>query len=319
MRLKICSGYPLSSPKGNSVTAKRIERLMRDRGVEAEAIHTERVECADSIIALHAIKTSSVVLKFAEENPDGKIHVVLTGTDIHQGIHEQKDLAEKVFRVADTLVVSHPECIHEVPSSWRAKVKVIYPSVEIPDGLTKKVFRQPTFTCLAHLRQVKNSHQLARALELIPNKELKAILLGNALENSESKIAQNHARRDQRFSWVEGVGREEALSYMKGSTATLNTSLLEGGANTVVEAIALGVPVLASRIDGNVGLLGADYKGLYDVRDDKQLANLIQKCLECTEFTRGLKAQLKERSSLFSTESEMNSWIELLQLFSSRH
>jgi glycosyltransferase involved in cell wall biosynthesis len=42
---------------------------------------------------------------------------------------------------------------------------------------------------------------------------------------------------------------------------------MEGGANVVIEAVRSGVPVLASRIDGNVGLLGAGYDGFFPVGD----------------------------------------------------
>ena len=38
---------------------------------------------------------------------------------------------------------------------------------------------------------------------------------------------------------------------------------MEGGAHVVIEAVRSGTPVLASRIDGNVGLLGADYRGYF--------------------------------------------------------
>jgi hypothetical protein len=34
------------------------------------------------------------------------------------------------------------------------------------------------------------------------------------------------------------------------------SSLAEGGANVIGEAAVVGIPVLASRIPGNVGLLG---------------------------------------------------------------
>ena len=45
------------------------------------------------------------------------------------------------------------------------------------------------------------------------------------------------------------------------------TSELEGGANVISEALALGVPVVSSRIAGSVGLLGADYPGYFPFGD----------------------------------------------------
>ena len=52
---------------------------------------------------------------------------------------------------------------------------------------------------------------------------------------------------------------------------------MEGGANVVIEAVRSGVPVLASRIDGNVGLLGAGYDGYFPVGDAAALAALVRR------------------------------------------
>ena len=54
------------------------------------------------------------------------------------------------------------------------------------------------------------------------------------------------------------------------------SSLSEGGANVISEAVAAGVPVLASRIDGSVGLLD-DYPGYFPVRDTAALARLLER------------------------------------------
>ena len=53
------------------------------------------------------------------------------------------------------------------------------------------------------------------------------------------------------------------------------SSRSEGGANVISEAIVAGVPILASRMDGNVGLLGADYPGYFPVGDTQALARLL--------------------------------------------
>jgi glycosyltransferase involved in cell wall biosynthesis len=51
---------------------------------------------------------------------------------------------------------------------------------------------------------------------------------------------------------------------------------MEGGAHVVIEAIRSGTPVLASRIDGNLGLLGDDYPGCSTWGDDAALAALLE-------------------------------------------
>jgi len=70
------------------------------------------------------------------------------------------------------------------------------------------------------------------------------------------------------------------------------SSRMEGGANVVCEALRIGVPVLASRISGNVSLLGASYSGYFRLEDERELAELINQALEKKSFYRTLKRQI---------------------------
>jgi len=306
----ICSGYALDLPKGNSVTAKRLETLFNNSGHKATAVHTTRPSSADHFIALNAIKSAEAIQHFNLQHPSGKIHTVLTGTDIHRGIHQHKELAEKIFNISNTLIVAHPECIHEIPARWHAKVKVIYPSVSIPDLPDIKPFTAPTFTCLGHLREVKNPHLMYTA-SLGIKEAHNAYSLGDSLESECAETATQNAQHHPNYKWVKNLDRATALAWMQQSLATLNTSFLEGGANSVVEAIHLNVPVIASNIDGNRGLLGSNYLGLFKSDNAEELKTLMHKCLTDDRFISTLKQQLEKRKSLFSNENELQSWLEV--------
>jgi hypothetical protein len=47
-----------------------------------------------------------------------------------------------------------------------------------------------------------------------------------------------------------------------------------GGANVVCEALRIGVPVLASRISGNVGFARRGYAGYFKVGDERDRRSL---------------------------------------------
>jgi glycosyltransferase involved in cell wall biosynthesis len=83
---------------------------------------------------------------------------------------------------------------------------------------------------------------------------------------------------------------------------------MEGGAHVVMEAVASGTPVLASRIDGNIGMLGTDYAGYFDWGDAQQLAALLAQSLASQHDPAGLLAQLAEqcrqRAPLFTPAAE---------------
>jgi glycosyltransferase involved in cell wall biosynthesis len=87
---------------------------------------------------------------------------------------------------------------------------------------------------------------------------------------------------------------------------------MEGGANVLSEAIVGSVPILASRIDGNVGILGADYPGYFEVGNTKQLARLLTRVETSPEYLAELRERIKNLASLFSPEREQKAWSDLV-------
>src|SRR5262249_2797779 len=103
-----------------------------------------------------------------------------------------------------------------------------------------------------------------------------------------------------------------ARRLLASSHAMVISSLSEGGANVVSEAAVAGVPILASRIDGNVGLLGAHYPGYFPVGDTKALARLLLKVERDPSFTERLAKALRPRAALFRPARELAAWRRLL-------
>ncbi len=74
------------------------------------------------------------------------------------------------------------------------------------------------------------------------------------------------------------------MRWLSSSHVLVVSSVMEGGANVICEAARIGVPVLASRIPGNVGMLGRDYPGYFPLFNDKALARLIERCRTDASF-----------------------------------
>ena len=90
------------------------------------------------------------------------------------------------------------------------------------------------------------------------------------------------------------------------------SSLSEGGANVISEAVAAGVPVLASRIDGSVGLLGRDYPGYFPVGDTRALAQLLHRIETDPQFLTRLHRAIERRGHLFRPAREKAAWEKLI-------
>ena len=79
------------------------------------------------------------------------------------------------------------------------------------------------------------------------------------------------------------------------------------------EAIAASVPILASRIDGNVGILGANYPGYFEVGDTAQLARLLTRAETSPRYLAELKAWSKRLAPLVDPTREEQAWSDLIE------
>jgi glycosyltransferase involved in cell wall biosynthesis len=84
----------------------------------------------------------------------------------------------------------------------------------------------------------------------------------------------------------------------------VHPSLMEGGANVIVEAVTAGTPVLASRVSGNLGMLGRNYPGYFEVGDAAGLAALLVSCIEDGRLLPRLREHCSERARLFTPARE---------------
>jgi glycosyltransferase involved in cell wall biosynthesis len=115
-----------------------------------------------------------------------------------------------------------------------------------------------------------------------------------------------------RYVWRDDVPRAAVQKLLLRSHAMVLSSLSEGGANVVSEAVVAGVPILASRMDGNVGLLGPDYPGYFPVGDTKTLARLLRRIETDRRFVAKLRRAIGRRAPLFRPEREVEAWRLLL-------
>ncbi|HEU0176932.1 MAG TPA: hypothetical protein VFV58_21910 [Blastocatellia bacterium] len=78
------------------------------------------------------------------------------------------------------------------------------------------------------------------------------------------------------------------------------------------EAIVSSVPVIASRIPGTVGILGASYPGYFTVGDTRELTRLLIRAETEPDFLALLRSQGDRLVKLFDPARERKAWAELL-------
>jgi glycosyltransferase involved in cell wall biosynthesis len=92
---------------------------------------------------------------------------------------------------------------------------------------------------------------------------------------------------------------------------------MEGGAHVVMEAVRSGTPVLASHIDGNVGMLGSQYSGYFEAGNAMALVRGLRECRATQSQPDGLLSQLEQecmaRADLFAPSREQAALLSLLE------
>jgi glycosyltransferase involved in cell wall biosynthesis len=119
-------------------------------------------------------------------------------------------------------------------------------------------------------------------------------------------------RRNPRYVWLGSVSRVRARRLLRDAVALVLSSRLEGGANVVSEAIAAGIPVLASRIPGSVGLLGARYAGYFPAGDTKALARLLYRFETDGRLRARLQRHIRRLAPRFRPACERAAWRRLV-------
>jgi glycosyltransferase involved in cell wall biosynthesis len=188
---------------------------------------------------------------------------------------------------------------------------VIYQSVrvDIPAEVPSADFQ---VTVIGHLREEKDPFCIARSLPLMPfNSKISVLHLGMAMNEEMERTAKSYSETLERYQWIGEVSHADALKVLAQSRLMVISSRMEGGAHVVSEAIALGIPVIASDIPGNRGLLGDDYLGYYPVGNEAALANLLTRAETMPDFYSALKNQIDIRRDLVNPEREMQSIQEL--------
>ena len=314
MKIAIVTPAAAGARTGNRHTAQRWAAMLRAAGHKVTLATEWDTKPADALLALHARRSHASILRFREALPHGHLVVVLTGTDLYRDLRYDPS-AQLSIKLAERLVVLQDEGVKELPRQFRSKTRVIYQSAQVKTRASppENTFR---FCVLGHLREEKDPFRAALALKLIPQQEkMELVHLGQAMSPAMAAQAKTLMTEDPRYCWLGGMPHWRALGWLGRSHLMVISSLMEGGANAIVEAVCTGVPVLASAIPGNIGMLGASYPGYFPVGDEQALAKLLTKAMRHQAYYQSLKRGIAARRHLFRPQTEQASLLRLLREF----
>ena len=292
-RIVIASPAVAAQNNGNWQTASRWAALLAD-------VYTVDIvpqwQAGDAVpgllIALHARRSAPSLAAYT-----GPSILVLTGTDLYRDIDVDAS-AQAALETATALVLLQPAGFDALPAHLHAKTRVIYQSA---DAMPAASVRTRDVCMVGHLRTEKDPLTFMRAAALTAHP---LVHIGAALDPALATAALATQAARANYRWLGALPRGAARARLASSHAMVIASTMEGGANVIIEAVTCGVPVLASAIGGNRGMLGDDYAGYFPVGDAPALAALVDRTFDDPAFYELLCAQCARRAALFAPAAE---------------
>ena len=286
---------------GNWQTAHRWARMLAG-DYEVRVAQAWDGATADVMLALHARRSAASIAAWARTGRP--LALALTGTDLYRDVVQGDAATLQSLALADRLIVLHEGAPDDVPAAYRAKCVVCFQSTASRQALPKTA-RHLRALMVGHLRDEKDPRTAFAALRLLAaRQDIRLDHIGAPLDAALGDEAQALMRQQPNSRWLGALPHAATLGHIQRAHVLVHPSAMEGGAHVVMEAIRAGTPVLASRISGNVGMLGHDYRGYFEPGDAAGLAAVLQHVRDDPAMLQGLRAQCDQRSPLFEPARE---------------
>jgi sugar transferase (PEP-CTERM/EpsH1 system associated) len=269
--------FTLHKPLGNSPrTLLRLWRLFRLR---PDIVHTRNVAALDATVP--AALAGVPVRIHGEHGRD---------VDDLDGINTRRQLVRRLYRpfIHQYITVSR-----DLAQYLQEKI-LVPPSrvAQIMNGVDSALFRpvgehrdpvpQPGFCGPEHfvigtvgrMQEVKDQVTLARAfvrlVQIMPGAErrVRLVMVGEGPLRERVRALLAEAGLEQ-YAWLPGR-RDDVARIMRSFDLFVLPSLAEGISNTILEAMATGLPVLATAVGGNRELVREGETGTLVPRDDPE-------------------------------------------------
>ena len=304
---------------GNWQTARRWARMLsghyRVRLVPAWDGLCAEDRADDGLLALHARRSAASVAAWASKRPGWPLALALTGTDLYRDIQSDAS-AQRSLASAQRLIVLQDQGPLALPAPLRERCRVVLQSSTRRQTLEKSG-AQLRALMVGHLREEKSPQTLfdaARALR--PEEGILLDHIGRALDPLLDRAARNTMAACPHYRWLGGLPHDATRQRIQRAHVLVHPSRMEGGAHVIMEAALSGTPVLASRVPGNVGMLGADYAGYFEPGDTAGLVRLLRASRKDMGRPGGLlgrlQSQCEARAALFEPAAEKAALLQAL-------
>ena len=267
---------------GNWITATRMKRGLTARG-HAVSICDTATDPADLAAAIDAFQPDLALLLHAWRSGRPWLAtgcrlpyaVLLTGTDVHVGLTDpvQGPVIETVLQRAATIISQNHLTVASLRRARPAlalRTHLLAPGIVLGDApfpLRERLRATPRellLLCPAGIRPVKGLMELLDMCDpVVAEKQpLRLACCGPILDSAYGRRFTEAVAARPWAAYLGVVPPEAMAGAMRQADAIVNNSSSEGLPNALVEAAALGRPIVARNIPGNAAVVTDGVNGL---------------------------------------------------------
>ena len=282
MKIQIITPALASARAGNRATAQRWSLIFQSLGHQVKIATKYDGNPSDAMVILHARRNADAVRSFTDKYPSHPCILALTGTDIYRFIHSEPEITLASIQRASHLVGLNDQVANTLPIDQRKKLTIIFQSCQY--FASRPQARSEFKVCVVgHLRHEKDPMRPALAVRALPrHSRIYISHFGKAFNQDWAKMARLETASNARYHWNGEIPASQIIRCYRSAKILALPSRMEGGANVICESINAELPIIASRVSGNVGLLGKNYPGLHAVEDTEELRALLLRA-ECDQ------------------------------------
>jgi glycosyltransferase involved in cell wall biosynthesis len=224
-------------------------------------------------------------------------------------------LLRRVWRRA-TAVVANSAGLRKLGQAFEAKVPVL----EIPNGVDLDKFqignrdwKSPRLLFVGRIVYQKGIDLLLLALAELREIPWSLQIVGDGPSLEQFRNQASELKIADRVSFSGWQSRQDLPNTYRNANLFVNPSRHEGMPNTVLEAMASGLPVLASRISGNEELVTEETGVLFPPEDSLALQNALRELLPNAELREKMGAAARKRvEAQYSWDKVAQAYLDLM-------
>ncbi|MCX5894925.1 MAG: glycosyltransferase [Proteobacteria bacterium] len=283
-RIALVSPHTLPFYCGNSTMAERLRKGLTSRGYDVSLFNAgENTFAEAAAFAPHILHSLNADKSYQwARTVIARLRIpwiiTLTGTDYNTwcGIKDPPAHIRESLEHAAALVAFHPaafDALIKCMPSVAPKIQTIPQGVDsASSSIDVSMVREKNgigldevvFLMVGGIRPVKNLGAALAAFRVVEKQapRIRLLIIGPIIDKHEAEQILAFGRKIKCFTYLGERPPSEVRNIMRAADIFLNTSLNEGMPGSVLEAMAEGLPILASSVTGNQSLVREGENGL---------------------------------------------------------